>query len=348
MPALAYRGGVTDTVSALELPERGFLRTRRGSIVEVELSHEPIGPQRLYLRVPEGAGEIPAGIHSTEVAAFVDDDQEDGWLLAVALVPEQPGATVRRDAVFDARWDWDDSELVLAEHRVDLEPEPAPDRECEADPFGMWALDERGRALIVEGGIDDDTGLLWLQPVTPFGGAMHPGIYDAVPVDEADAVAVDEDDAMVAGDAAQQVQLYLFDGYPDEPYERWTIGRRAAVEAAAAHPLPDFDPTDWMRWLTPADGGDPVPVVVEPADGAITFQLLGSKPPAWAQGRVVSAPLPRGGQSHADRREVQLTAKPVAELRSSAAKMRKRPPARVGRFVLEAQGFMPPDWARFG
>lgn len=338
---------MTDTVGELELPERGFLQTRRGAIVEVELSHAPTGPLRLYLRVPEGAGEIPAGLHSTAVAAHVDD-LDAGWMLAVALEPEAPDAAVRRDAVFDAAWDWDDTDLVLAEHREDLELDAPPERESDADPFGIWALDEQGRAFLVTGGVDDDTGLLWLQPVTLFGSAMHPGIYDAVAPDDADAVAVDEDDAIVVGDTAQQLQVYLYDGYPDEPYQRWTIGTRAAIEAAAPQPLPDFDPTDWMRWLTPVDGGDPVPVVVGTADGALTFEVLGAKPPAWAQGRVIAAPLPRGGQAHADRREVQLTAKPVAELRSSNAKMRKRPPARVGRFVLEAEGFMPAGWTALG
>lgn len=332
----------------LELPERGFLQSRRGTIVEVALSRDPTGPLRVYMFVPDGAGEIPAGLHSTAVAAHVDD-LEAGWMLAVELEPEEPDAPVRRDPVFDARWEWDDTDLVIAEHREDLELDDAPDLECDADPFGIWALDEQGRAFLITGGVDDDTGLLWLQPVSLFGSATHPGIYDAVvPADTTDAVSVDDDDVMVVGDTAQQLQVYLFDGYPDEPYQQWTIGTRAAIEAAAPHPLPDFDPTDWMRWLTPVDGGDAVPVVIGTADGALTFEVLGAKPPAWAQGRVISAPLPRGGQRHADRREVQITAKPVAELRSSNAKMRKRPPARVGRFVLEAEGFMPDGWTSFG
>lgn len=338
-----------DTVGDLPFPVRGFLQTRRGAIVEVALSQEPIGPTRAYLRVPEGAGELRAGLWSTEVAALLDDEVEAGWIVTTVLVPEEPDAAVRRDPVIDPGYDWEETDLVLAEVREDLEPDgPAPETEGEIDPFGLWALDDEGRAFVIAGGLDDESGLLWLHPASDYGRALHPGVYDAEPTGDADAAAALE------ATGVQELQVYLYDGHPDEPYGVWRIGSRAALETEAAEAgsgaLPPFDPTDWLRWLVPVGGGDPVPVVPHgDADGrSLNFDVLGAHPPAWAAGRSVTAPGPRPGQSHAERREVPLSAKPIGELRSGNPRIRKRPPAPVGRFVLEAEGWMPEGWARLG
>ncbi|RWR24783.1 hypothetical protein D8Y24_04905 [Agrococcus lahaulensis] len=341
---------MTPTVETLDLPVTGYLQTRRGEIAEVAMSAEPDGPLRLYLRVPEGAGELSPGLYSTSVAALLDDDPDEGWLLTVVLEPEEPGAEVRRDPVFDARYPWEETDLAIAQHREDLELDgPVPERECEVDPFGLWAVDEQGRAFVVEGGVDDESGLLWLHPVSPYGRALHPGVYDAVAADDAQAPALDDDDALVPASAVQALQVYLYDGFPDAPHGVWRIGSRAALEAEAEAPLPEYDPTDWLRWLVPVDGGDPVPVLLaDAADGSVAFEVLGARAPSWAAGRAVTAAAPRPDQAPGDRRELSLLSKPVAELRSSNAKIRKRAPSRVGRFVLEAEGWMPEGWSALG
>ncbi|MCR8670031.1 hypothetical protein [Agrococcus sp. HG114] len=263
--------------------------------------------------------------------------------MVVQLEEEPPGAAVREDVTYDESWEWDDFDLSIVEDREDLEIDGSPpqregEREIELDPFGPWALDEQARAFRVELGVDDETGLVWLHAASVYGSSLHRGIYDAAVLDTA------------AGEAAQELQLYLYAGYPDEPYERWLVGSRAAIEQAAPAPLPDFDPGEWMRWVTPIDGGPPLACggFLYPDKRAIALEPLGSRLPAWAQGRALTIPMPRPGEDFGAQREVTVYGKPFAELRSSTAKVQKRPPTPIGRFVLEAEGFMPAGWSALG
>lgn len=340
---------MTQTVGELDFPLHGFLETRRGPIVEIALSNAPTRLARTYVLVPEGAGEIPAGVYSTAVKQVVDLGPDGEWLVELDLEPEAPAAEVRADATLDDEWESDERDLLIASS-VDLLPEPqsAPEREGEqpVNPFGLWALDEAGRALRVEAELDEETGGLVLEAATRFGKALHPWAYGAV---RADTLAI-EPHALEAPDALLDLQLYAFDGAEDRAYERWHVGTRRAIETASTHPLPDFDPGAWMRWLTPVDGSDPVAFggFLSPGKLEIELEPVMPQEPAWAAGRVLTIPRERPGQEYADSREVTVYGKPFKELRSSVAKIQKRPPTPIGRFVLEAEGMMPSGWSQLG
>lgn len=340
---------MTQTVGEIDFPIHGFLETRRGPIVEVALSNSPTRLARTYVLVPDGAGEIPAGVYSTPVKQVVDLDEDFGWLVELELEPEPANAEVRADATLDDQWESDERDLLIASS-LDLLPEaqPAPEREGEqpVNPYGLWALDEQGRALRVEAELDEEAGGLVVEAASRFGKALHPWTYGAV---RADTLAI-EAGVLDADDALLEVQLYAFDGAEDREYQRWHVGTRRAIEAAATHPLPDFDPGRWMRWLTPVDGGAPVAFggFLEPTKRAVELEPVMPQEPAWAAGRVLTIPMPRPGVEYGAAREVTVYAKPFKELRSSVPKIVKRPPTPVGRFVLEAEGFMPEGWSRLG
>ncbi len=340
---------MTQTVGELDFPLHGYLETRRGPVVEIALSNAPTRLARTYVLVPDGAGEIPAGIYSTGVKQVVELLDDGDWLVEVDLEPEAKDAEVRVDATLDDEWESDDRDLLIASARDLLPEEPSPpQREGEqpVNPFGLWALDEQGAALRVEVELDEESGGLVVEAASRFGKALHPWAYGAV---RADTLAI-EPHALESPDALLDVQLYAFDGTEDRPYERWRIGTRRAIEAASPQPLPDFDPGAWMRWLTPVDGGDPVAFggFLAPSKREVELEPVMPVEPDWAAGRVLTIPRERPDQAFGDRREVTVYGKPFKELRSSVAKVQKRPPTPIGRFVLEPEGYMPPGWSLLG
>lgn len=347
---------MTQVVDQLEFPVTGFLETRRGDITEVGLSNVPTVRARTYVLFAARAGEIPAGIYSTGIKARPDglDDEDEGWSVVVELEPERGDAAVRRDVTLgdEWEWEWDEFDLAIVERREELEwSGPPPEREGEfdlgVDPFGPWALDEEGRAFRIEFDIDDESGMIWLHTESAYGASLHPGVFEASVLEEVSPVAAA---ALAAGEGVQELQLFHYGGFPDEPDQRWRIGRRRAIEAAASSALPDFDPGEWMRWLTPVDGGDPVACdgFLMPGEREIQVDPLGSRLPEWAAGRVLTVPMQRPGETYDGSREVTLYGKPYAELSSSVSKIRKRPPVPLGRFVLESQGYMPSGWSALG
>ncbi|SDS20439.1 hypothetical protein SAMN04489719_1782 [Agrococcus carbonis] len=340
---------VTQTVGELDFPLHGFLETRRGPIVEIGLSNAPARLARTYVLVPEGAGELPAGVYSTAIKQVVDLDDRGGWLIEAELEPESRSAAVRADTTLDDEWEADERDLFLASS-IDLLPEEQAPLEREGaqpvNPFGLWALDEAGAAFRVEVELDDETGGAVVEAATRYGKSLHPFVYGAT---RADTLVIEEQ--LLAGpDALLDLQLYAFDGDEDRPYERWHVGSRRAIESVAASPLPDFDPGQWMRWLTPVDGGAPVAFggFLLPEGRTIELQPVMPVEPEWAAGRVLTIAMPRPGVAHQDAREVTVYAKPFKELRSSTAKVQKRPPTAIGRFVLEAEGYMPEGWSALG
>jgi hypothetical protein len=339
---------VTQTVGALDFPLHGFLETRRGPIVEIALSATPTGLARTYLLVPEGAGEIPAGIYSTTVKQVVDLDEDFGWVVELELEPEAKDAEVRTDTTLDDEWESDERDLLIASMPDRFLQEAPAEREGDApvNPYGLWAIDAQGVAFRVEAELDEESGGLIVEAATRFGKALHPWTYGAV---RADTLAI-EQHALDADDALLELQLFVFDGTDDREYERWQVGTRRALEAAATHPLPPFDPGAWMRWLTPVGGGDPVAFsgFLEPDKRVIELQPVMPQEPAWAVGRVLTIPRERPDQEFEASREVTVYGKPFKELRSSVAKIQKRPATPVGRFVLEAEGFMPEGWSALG
>lgn len=344
---------MTQLVGDLSFPHVGYLESRRGPIVEIRLSNHPMGQRRTYLRVPEGAGEIPAGVYSTLVKQVVDSDAEIGWLIAVDLELESPAAPVREDATLDDEWESGEQDLLIAsDAEAFLPQEPPLEREGDqpVNPFGLWALDEGGAALRVEVELDEGGETLWIEPSTAYAKSLHPWHYEAEPVEGLDAAVA----AIEAGDAVVQLRLLAPRAFGDHaeavPYERWRVGSRRAVEQAAPAELPEFDPGVWMRWLTPVDGGDPVAFggFMFPDGRAIELQPVMPVEPEWATGRVLTIPMPRPGIEFEDRREVTVYGKPFKELRSSVPKIQKRPPTPLGRFVLEAEGYMPPGWSALG
>ena len=340
---------MTQTVGELDFPIHGFLETRRGPIVEIALSNSPTRLARTYVLVPEGAGEIPPGVYSTAVKQVVDLDEDFAWLVELDLEPEAKDAEVRADATLDDEWESDERDLLVASSLDFLpEPQPAPEHEGEqpVNPFGLWAIDEAGVPLRVEAELDEESGGLVVEAATRFGKSLHPWAYGAV---RADTLEI-EPHALNADDALLDLQLYAFDGTEDRPDQRWHVGTRRAVEAAATHPLPDFDPGRWMRWLTPVDGGDPVAFggFLEPAKREIELEPVMPREPEWAAGRVLTIPRERPDQDFAASRDVTVYGKPFKELRSSVAKIQKRPATPIGRFVLEAEGFMPERWSLLG
>lgn len=339
---------MTQTVGELDFPLHGFLETRRGPIVEIALSATPTGLARTYVLVPDGAGEIPAGIYSTAVKQVVDLDEDFGWVVEIDIEPEAKDAEVRTDATLDDEWESDDRDLLIASTPDRFLQEAPAEREGEqpVNPFGLWAIDEQGVPLRVDAELDDESGGLIVEAATRFGKALHPWGYRAV---RADTLAI-EQHALDADDALLEVQLLVFDGSDDRDYQRWRIGTRRALEAAATHPLPDFDPGEWMRWLTPVDGGDPVAFggFLDPDKRVIELQPVMPVEPAWANGRVLTIPRERPDQDFEESREVTVYGKPFKEIRSSVAKIQKRPATPLGRFVLEAEGFMPEGWSALG
>lgn len=344
---------MTQLVGDLALPHVGYLESRRGPIVEIRLSNHPMGQRRTYVRVPEGAGEIPAGVYSTLVKQVVDSDPELGWLVAVDLELESPDAPVRDDATLDDEWDSGEQDLLIAsDAEAFLPQEPPLEREGSqpVNPFGLWALDEGGAAFRVEVELDQSGAALWIEASTAFGKSLHPWHYAAEPLGDLDDVAA----AIEAGEAAHELQLLSPGAFGDEaepaPYERWRVGSRRAIERTAPAELPDFDPGQWMRWLTPVDGGDPIAFggFFFPGDREIELQPVMPIEPDWAAGRVLTVPMPRPGVEFEAAREVTVYGKPFKELRSSAPKIQKRPPTPLGRFVLEAEGYMPPGWSALG
>lgn len=343
---------MADTVGELEFPIHGFLESRRGPIVEVALSNDPLGAPRTYLLVPEGAGELPAGIYSTGVKSGDDVDEDGNWLLSVSLERERPEHPVQHDPVLveDDRYDPRDYSISSTIDAF-LPQEPPQEREGgqPINPYGLWALDEQGRAFLVESDLDAETGGLVIEAASRYGASLHPWYYLGVPTDGRHLTEEDfaADDALVELTVTELVEGEAVQG--DAP-QTWTIGTRRAIEAAAPHPLPDFDPEVWMRWLTPVDGGDPVAFggFTFPGDRMIELQPVMPAEPAWAVGRVVTIPRERRDQEYEDAREVTVYAKPFKELRSSVTKIAKRPPTPVGRFRLEAEGTMPPGWSLLG
>jgi hypothetical protein len=340
---------VTQTVGELDFPFHGFLESRRGPIVEIGLSNPPTQLARTYVLVPEGAGEIPPGIYSTMVKQVVDLDEGGVWMVEVDLEGETRTAEVRADATLDDEWESDERDLLIASHAEFFQPQ-APPAEREGgqpvNPYGLWALDAQGEAFRVEVERDEESGGLIVEPATRFGKALHPWAYGAV---RADTLEI-EPDALERDDALLDLQLFVADGDDDREYERWLVGTRRALEARAPHPLPDFDPGQWMRWLTPVDGGDPVAFggFLSPANRVIELEPVMPHEPEWAAGRVLTIPRERPDQEFEGRREVTVYGKPFKELRSSVAKVKKRPPTPIGRFVLEPEGFMPEGWSALG
>ncbi|GEK78976.1 hypothetical protein [Agrococcus baldri] len=339
---------MTQTVGELDFPIHGFLETRRGPIVEIALSNAPTRLQRTYVLVPDDAGEIPAGIYSTLVKQVVDLDEEYGWVVEIDLEPEPRQAEVRTDATLDDEWESDERDLLIASTPDRFLQDAPAQREGDApvNPYGLWAVDEAGIPFRVEAELDDETDGLIVEAATRFGKALHPWAYGAV---RADTLAI-EAHALDADDALLDLQLFAFDGSEDREYQRWQVGTRRTLEAAATHPLPDFDPGVWMRWLTPVDGGDPVAFggFLEPEGGSIELAPVMPREPEWAAGRVLTIPRERPDQAYEAAREVTVYGKPFKELRSSNAKLRKRPATAIGRFRLEAQGHMPTGWSALG
>lgn len=340
---------VTQTVGELDFPIHGFLETRRGPIVEVALSNPPAALARTYVLVPEGAGELPPGIYSTLVKQVVDLDEDGSWMVEIDLEPESRGAEVRADATLDDEWESDERDLLIASHVEFLQPqEPPAEREGDqpVNPYGLWALDAQGSAFRVEAERDEESGGLVIEAATRFGKALHPWVYGAV---RADTLEI-EADALEGDDALLDLQLYVTDGDDDREYERWLVGTRRALEARASRPLPEFDPGQWMRWLTPVEGGDPVAFggFLFPEKRDIELQPVMPHEPEWAAGRVLTIPRERPDQAFEGSREVTVYGKPFKELRSSVAKVRKRPATPIGRFVLQPEGYMPEGWSSLG
>ncbi|ROR65919.1 hypothetical protein [Agrococcus jenensis] len=340
---------MTQTVGELDFPFHGFLESRRGPIVEIALSNSPGGLARTYVLVPEGAGELPPGIYSTMLKQVVDLDERGGWMVEVDLEPEPRGAEVRLDTTLDDEWESDERDLLIASHAERFQPqEPPAEREGDqpVNPYGLWALDESGSAFRVEVERDEESGGLLIEAATRFGKALHPWAYGAV---RADTLEIEEH-ALEGDDALLDLQLYVADGDDDREYERWLVGTRRALEARAASPLPEFDPGQWMRWLTPVDGGAPVAFggFLFPEKREIELQPVMPKEPAWATGRLLTIPRERPDQAFEGSREVTVYGKPFKELRSSVAKVRKRPATPIGRFVLQAEGYMPERWSLLG
>lgn len=340
---------MTQTVGELDFPFHGFLETRRGPIVEIALSNPPTQLARTYLLVPEGAGEIPPGTYSTLVKQVVDLDERGSWIVEVDLEPESRGAEVRADTTLDDEWESDERDLLIASHAEYFQPQPPPaEREGDqpVNPFGLWALDAAGRAFRVEAERDEKAGGLVIEAATRFGKALHPWAYGAV---RADTLEI-EPHALEGPDALLDLQLYVADGDDDREHERWLVGTRRALEAQAPHPLPEFDPGQWMRWLTPVDGGDPVAFggFLSPEKREIALEPVMPQEPEWAAGRVLTIPRERPDQEYAGSREVTVYGKPFKELRSSVAKVKKRPATPIGRFVLQPEGWMPERWSSLG
>ncbi|MCH1884067.1 hypothetical protein [Agrococcus sp. ARC_14] len=339
---------MTQTVGELDFPIHGFLETRRGPIVEIALSNAPTRMARTYLLVPDGAGEIPPGVYSTAVKQVVDLDEEHGWVVEIDLEPEAKAAEVRADTTLDDDWESDERDLLIASTPDRFLQDSPAEREGDqpVNPFGLWAIDEQGIPLRVEAELDEESGGLVVEAATRFGKALHPWSYGAVRADslEIEQHALDSDDALL------DLQLYTFDGAEDRPYQRWHVGTRRAVEGVATHPLPEFDPGEWMRWLTPVEGGDPVAFggFLAPEGSTIALEPVMPQEPAWAAGRVLTIARERPDQAFEGSREVTVYGKPFKELRSSAAKLRKRAATPIGRFMLEAEGFMPEGWSRLG
>jgi len=341
--------GVTETGGEPDFPCDGFLETRRGPTVEVARSNPPTGHARTYVLVPEGAGELPPGVYSTLVKQVVDLDEHDGWLVELDLEPEPRDAEVRADTTLDDEWESDDRDLLIASHADFFQPqEPPAEREGghPVNPFGLWALDAQGRAFRVEAERDEESGGLLVEAATRFGKALHPWAHGAV---RADTLEI-EPDVLERDDVLLDLQLYVADGDDDREYERWLVGTRRALEARATRPLPEFDPGRWMRWLTPVGGGEPVAFggFLFPEKREIELQPVMPEEPDWAAGRVLTIPRERPDQPFEGSREVTVYGKPFKELRSSVAKIQKRPPTPIGRFVLEPEGYMPEGWSSLG
>lgn len=339
---------MTQTVGELDFPIHGFLETRRGPIVEIALSNTPTRMARTYVLVPDGAGEIPPGVYSTLVKQVVDLDEDFGWVVEIDLEPEAKDAEVRSDTTLDDEWESDERDLLIASTSDRFLQDAPPEREGDSpvNPFGLWAIDDAGVPFRVEAELDEESGGLVVEPATRFGKAMHPWAYGAM---RADTLTI-EQHALDAPDALLDLQLYVYDGTDDVEYQRWTVGTRRALEAAATHPLPEFDPGAWMRWVTPVGGGDSVAFggFLEPEGSTIELQPVMPQEPEWAAGRVLTIPRGRPDQAFEASREVTVYGKPFKELRSSNAKLRKRPATAIGRFTLEAEGFMPEGWSRLG
>lgn len=340
---------MTQTVGELDFPFHGFLETRRGPIVEIAMSNPPTGLTRTYVLVPEGAGELPPGIYSTLVKQVVDLDERGGWMVEIDLEPEPRDGEVRADTTLDDEWESDERDLLIASHAESFQPqEPPATREGDqpVNPYGLWALDAQGSAFRVEAERDEESGGLVIEAATRFGKALHPWVYGAV---RADSLEI-EPHALEGDDALLDLQLYVAEDDDDREYERWLVGTRRAIEARARRPLPDFDPGQWMRWLTPVDGGDPVAFggFLFPEKREIELQPVMPNEPGWAAGRVLTIPRERPDQEFEGSREVTVYGKPFKELRSSVVKIQKRPATPIGRFVLHAEGYMPEGWSSLG
>ncbi|GAA1422301.1 hypothetical protein [Agrococcus citreus] len=340
---------MTQTVGELDFPFHGFLETRRGPIVEIALSNPPTGLARTYVLVPEGSGELPPGIYSTLVKQVVDLDERGAWIVEIDVEPEPRSAEVRRDTTLDDEWESDERDLLIASHAELFQPQAPPatrEGEQPVNPYGLWALDAQGSAFRVEAERDEESGGLVLEAATRFGKALHPWVYGAFRADslEIEPHVLERDDALL------DLQLYVPDGDDDREYERWLVGTRRAIEARSPRPLPDFDPGQWMRWLTPVDGRDPVAFggFLFPEKREIELQPVMPNEPAWAAGRVLTIPRERPDQEFEGSREVTVYGKPFKELRSSVAKIQKRPATPIGRFVLQPEGYMPEGWSSLG
>lgn len=138
-----------------------------------------------------------------------------------------------------------------------------PESERGVNPFGTWALDEKGRAFVVFDRGDE----LWAP--SPYGASLHPGRYRVLDRTQVGATTTARVRSVVATD--------------DEPAQQWRLGTRRAIEEAAPDSLPPVVVPDWIVALRPSDGGAPFPVMLGREDGVVTLRRASDEPRDWPE-----------------------------------------------------------------
>lgn len=238
--------------------------------VEIHLSASPLEDEAPYGHVPRTAEEFHEGLYLVGPHRVAADSQ--GWSGTTDLVGVGPDAALGTPAPRPlSHLDHTGGPAISSHPEI---PRPvAPDRECDTNPYRLWALDQESRAFVVHA---LSNGMLRAPSV--YGGSLHPGRFRAdVPLPSSD------------GPPAR-LRVRSIVAAPGEPDQVWLVGSRAAIEAASPVPLPPVVVPDWIVRLHPVDGGESFPVITGRTQGVVVLRPAAATPPGWPQdneGRVV-------------------------------------------------------------
>ncbi|NLE96443.1 MAG: hypothetical protein GX596_00435, partial [Propionibacterium sp.] len=173
------------------------------------------------------------------------------------------------------------------------------------------------RAFVVFTGNDDT-----LYAPSRYGTAIHPGRYRAL-------------DSLPETGEATPVRLRSVAASDDETPQTWVLGSRAAIARHSPVDLPPVIVPDWIVALRPAEGGEPIPVMVGLGGDVITVNPAATPPPDWpTDSRLHLEAASELELDHLVGQTVTLIATPFLAL--SPGRLFRRKGTALGQYVVEA------------